>query len=779
MSVRIHEISKQTGVSSKEIIELLKERGYEVSTASSGIDPISAESLIQELGGIVEPEAPDKPVDEVKAPPPAKEPEEKPVNATPPPLSTFVRSKEDIDREKEDKRVEEEQVKAKGPPPVTSQTAPKVALPPLSASAAPAPMSPTAAPSPALGSGAPPPLAGKPPPTLGIGAPPPTTPPEDEGEEAVYPDDLEVLTVKPPIVVKEFAVEIGLKPFRLISELMEMGIFSSLNQVIDEGIASKLAERHGYLLEVKHRGEEKPPAPKKKAVKVDESQFLEPRPPVVCILGHVDHGKTTLLDHIRKANVVDGEFGGITQHIGAYQVSHGDQKITFLDTPGHAAFSKMRERGADVTDLVILVVAADDGFMPQTDEALKFAQQSGDPIIVAINKIDTKGADVDRVKTQMQERDIAPENWGGETIAVGISALKGENIEELLEMINLQSEIMELQASPKGMASGVVIESQMEIGRGSTATVIVQKGTLKVGDAIFCGTCFAKVRAMMDENGKNVKQVGPSSPVRILGWSDTPDSGAEFKVVKNEKVAKRTAEENRVQEQREGVVEEEDELMPATIETLFEAIEQTRQRVFKVVVKGDVHGSVEAVVDILEAIQSDKVELEVISAEVGGISKQDVDLASTSDAVVIGFNVKLESGVAPIAKHAGVHIMQFNIIYEMVDKVMEAMVDLLEPELVKNKLGAAEVRQIFAVGKTLVAGCLVNDGRIVRDGHARVLRNGEEVFNGKVSMLKRFKDDVTEVRTGYECGVQIAEFSSFEEGDVIEAFEIEKKRTSL
>ena len=802
MSVRIHEISKQTGVPSKEIIELLKERGYEVSTASSGIDPISAESLIEELGSASEPEAAEA------APPEPPEPkeeakEESAETNTAPPISAFVRSKEDIEREKEEKRLEEEQKRksatvppvAAPPPPPTQAKAPPAAPPPAAPppaapkAAPPASAPPPAAPAPVAppAAGAPPPLAGRPPATPSIGAPPPAPKPaateegetSDEAGEAIS-EDITVITVKPPIVVKEFAAEIGLKPFKLISELMEMGIFSSMNQNIDEEVAVKLAEKHGFLLEVKHRGEEKPPEPKKKEVEVDHSQFLEPRPPVVCILGHVDHGKTTLLDHIRNANVVSGEFGGITQHIGAYQVKKGDHKITFLDTPGHAAFSKMRERGAHVTDLAILVVAADDGFMPQTDEALKFAEESGNPVIVAINKIDTKGADIDRVKTQMQERNIAPEDWGGETIAVGISALKGENVDELLEMINLQAEVMELQASPKGPAKGTVVESQMEVGRGPTATVIVQSGTLKVGNAIICGESYAKVKAMMDDSGKNVKQALPSTPVKIMGWSDTPNSGDEFEVVKNEKVAKNLSAERVLERRREVSVEEEVEpKKPATLETLFEAIEQTRQKVFKVVVKCDVHGSTEAVRDILEGIPSDKVALEVISAEVGGISKQDVDLASTSDAAVIGFNVKLESGVAPIAKHAGVNIMMFNIIYEMVDKVMEAMADLLEPELSEKTVGSAEVRQLFPLGRTTVAGCLVSDGKLTRDFPARVLRKGDEIFNGKISMLKRFKDDVKEVRTGYECGVQIADFGDFEEGDVIECYEIEKKRASL
>ncbi|MDA1067151.1 MAG: translation initiation factor IF-2 [Verrucomicrobia bacterium] len=814
MSVRIHEISKQTGVSNKEIVDLLKERGYAVSTASSGIDPISAESLIEELGRVKEPET------EAAAPEPtpaAKEskPELKAQSA--PPLSAFVRSKADIEREKEEKRLEEEEkrkpaavapppppppaprpasVSPPAAPPKPVQVAPKA--PPVSPpSASPAPLSPppgrSAAPFPKMASPealtpppplSPPPVVGGPPPTPGVDGPIPVEPDQTEGGEGEASDapevsDVKMVTVKPPIVVKEFALEIGLKPFKLISELMEMGIFSSMNQVIEEEVAVRIAERHGFLLEVKHRGEEKQPPAKKKVVVVDQSKFQEPRPPVVCILGHVDHGKTTLLDYIRKANVVDDEFGGITQHIGAYQVEHAEKKITFLDTPGHAAFSKMRERGAHVTDIVVLVVAADDGFMPQTDEALKFAEQSGDPILVAINKIDSKGADLDRVKTQMQERNIAPEDWGGETIAVAMSAMKGQNVEELLDMINLQAEVMELKASKVGIAKGTVIESKMEVGRGPTATVIVQEGTLKVGDAIICGTSYAKIRAMVDDNGKNIKQALPSTPVSIHGWSDTPASGGEFEVVKNEKTAKQISAERIIELKRASVVVVEVEEKPATLETLFEAIEQTRKKVFKVVVKCDVHGSIEAVREILSTIQSDKIDLEIISADVGAISKQDVDLASTSDAAVIGFNVRLETGVASIAKHGGVSIMQFNIIYQMIDELKLAMADQLEPELSEKKMGGAEVRQIFPVGRSTAAGCLVSDGRIARDARARVLRKGEEIFMGKISMLKRFKEDVNEVRTGYECGVQLSGFGDYEEGDIIECFEIEKNRASL
>ncbi len=785
MSVRIHVISKQTGVPSKELVAILKDRGYQVSTASSSIDPISAEALVEELGPVKEPAVEEPPAAETKPEKPALKPPTPPTPPAPPPLSAFVRSKEEIEREKE-KRLRPVVIPPP-PPPVSrlgmlrSRPGPRSprphAIPPGAKS--PPPLRPSQI-TKASGPGVPPAVPRMAPPLPG--GPPPTPKAQGDEEETGQSNEgkeVQVITLKPPIVVKEFALAIGLKPFRLISELMELGIFSSMNQVIEEETAAKLAEKHGFLLEVKHRGEDKPPPPKKKVEKIDKAKLLEPRPPVVCILGHVDHGKTTLLDYIRNSNVVEGEFGGITQHIGAYQITHDDKKITFLDTPGHAAFSKMRERGAFITDIAILVVAADDGFMPQSDEALKFAEDSGDPIIVAINKIDTRGANVDRVKTQMQERQITPEDWGGKTICVEISALNGQNVEEVLEMINLQAEIMELKAYPKGPASGAIIESQMEIGRGTTATVIVQKGLLKLGDAVLCGSHYAKVRTMLDENGNKLGEAPPSTAVRIDGWSGTPDSGATFEVVKNEKVAKRGAAETDVQRRRGQEVDKVEEAKPATLDTLFAAIAQTKKKVFKVVVKCDVHGSVEAVLGMLKGIESSKVELEVISGEVGAISKNDVDLASTTNATIIGFNVKPGSGVPALAKHAGVRIMRFKIIYEMVDQVREAMADLLEPEMVENKLGTAEVRQIFPISRGMAAGCLVSNGHIRRDAWARLLRKGEVLAESRVSMLKRFKDDVTEVRTGYECGIQLDNFNAFAEGDTIECYEIEKKRASL
>ena len=592
-----------------------------------------------------------------------------------------------------------------------------------------------------------------------------------------------LITVKPPIVVRDFATCIGLKPFQLISELMEMGIFASMNQTIDEEVARKIAKLKGFELEIKHRGEKAEVAQPKKKEVVDENdeKFLKPRPPVVCILGHVDHGKTTLLDTIRKANVVSGEAGGITQHVGAYQIEHNGNKITFLDTPGHAAFSKIRERGANLTDVSVLVVAADDGFMPQTDEALKFAQRAQGTLVVAINKMDTKGADADKVKTQMQERSIPSEDWGGEVVTVPISALKGDGVEELLDMILLQAELMELKANPDAVSEGVIVEARQEVGRGPTATVIVQKGTLKVGDAIFCGSVYCKVKAMIDDQGNQVKQAPPSTPVNILGWSGVPESGSIFTRTKNEREARREAEEfAQLGKEVASIPEDEEGDENSGVDALFAAISRSKSTAYRVILKADVVGSLEALKGSLEMIASDKVILEILQSEIGQITKNDVKMAKTSGADVVGFNVKMENGVMGEAKHLDVRVFQNNIIYEIIDLVKDNMAELLEPELVEKKTGRAEVRQVFKVSKgRAVAGSMIMEGSIVRNKVARLSRNGEVLSEGKIDTLKRFKDDVTEVKAGFECGIRLDSFNDYEEGDVIETFEVEKIRPSL
>ena len=595
--------------------------------------------------------------------------------------------------------------------------------------------------------------------------------------------DIKVLHLKPPIVVRDFAAALSLKPFKLISELNQLVGFAAMNSTIDEAVAQKVAGKYGFLLEIKHRADpalqqQQAKDKKEKKPDEDESKFLVPRPPVVCILGHVDHGKTSLLDAIRKANVAAGEAGGITQHIGAYQIEFNNRKVTFLDTPGHAAFSKMRARGANVTDIAVLVVAADDGFMPQTDEALKHAQNAKVTLLVAINKMDVKGANIEQVKTQMQQRNIAPEDWGGETVTVPVSAIKGTGINDLLEMILLQADVLELKANPKAEASGIVVESEIDFGRGPLATVIVQRGTLRVGDAIVCGQHYAKVRAMFDDQGANVKEASPGTPVRVIGWSGTPDSGAAFKAVKNSREAEKIAE---VEEMRLKKVVTTADAAPKelSVEDLFKNIAATQAKVLKVIVKTDVFGSGEAVRSVLEGIKSAKVSLEIVGIDVGIVTKNDVLMAGAAGSVIVGFHTKLENGVTSLAKHHGVRVETYEIIYEMGDKVREMMADLLDPDLKETKTGAAEVRQVFPLAKGFVAGCLVTEGKINRNASARLRRGREIIHEGKVSTLKRFKDDANEVRAGLECGIKLDDFNSYQPGDMIECYEVQKVRASL
>lgn len=771
MSVRIHAIAKEIKKTSKEVLEILAERGYELKSASSTIDNITAESLIGEFKSDLIVEEPDSPseIDNTKETSEIKE------NSTDTSTIPLVKSKEDIEREKREKEeaLEVEKIEnntSLSPDEISvvdnleTETQKSSTVPPPAVSKATAPPPPPSS-------------AGK------AQVPSPPSPSSDSSEQEGSVEGNKVI-VKPPIVVRDFAVLLGLKPFQLISELMEMGIFASMNQTIEEDVARKISKVKGFELEVKYRGEkaDKPQATKKKVDEDDES-LLQLRPPVVCILGHVDHGKTTLLDTIRKANVVAGEAGGITQHVGAYQISHGQNKITFLDTPGHAAFSKIRERGANLTDVSVLVVAADDGFMPQTDEALKFAQRSQSALIVAINKIDTKGADADKVKTQMQERSIPSEDWGGDVVTVPISALNGDNVEELLDMIILQSEVMELKANPTAISEGVVIEARQEVGRGPTATVIVQKGTLKIGDTIHCGEVYCKVKAMIDDQGKQVKKAPPSTPVNILGWSGVPDAGATYRFSKNEREARREAEEYSLLSKQvdESPAEEPSEDEDSSgVNALFAAISKSKATTYKVILKADVRGSLEALQGSLEMIESDKIFLEILQGDVGPITKNDVQMAKTSGADVIGFNVKLDNGVMGEAKHQGIRVFQNNIIYEIIDLIKDNMADLLEPELVEKKTGRAEVRQVFKLSKgRTVAGSMVMEGSITRNRGARLLRGKEVLAEGKIDTLKRFKDDVTEVKAGFECGIRLDGFDRYAEGDVIESFELEKNRPTL
>ena len=599
---------------------------------------------------------------------------------------------------------------------------------------------------------------------------------EAEAEE----EPKNVILIKPPIIVRELATQLGLKPHQLIAELMNFNIFANLNQTIEPDVASKIAEGHGFVLEKErrekgggvHRVEQVVVAPPKPEPAKKEE--LKPRAPIITFMGHVDHGKTSLMDAIRKTRVAAGEAGGITQHIGAYRVEYKGQPITFLDTPGHAAFTAMRARGASVTDVVVLVVAADDGLMPQTIEAINHAKAAPHvKIMVAINKIDLASANIDRVKKQLQERDLTPEDWGGETIAVLVSATRGTNIDQLLEMMLLQAEVMELKASPTAKPRGTVIEAQVEAGRGPTATVIVQMGTLRIGDAFISGDYSGKVKSLIDDHGNAVKEAGPSMPVKVLGFTGLPNAGDELLVMDSEREAK-TLSEERLEAKRTGKLAAPQR---ATLETLLETADG--KKVLRIVLKSDVQGSLEALSNALGQIESKKVNLDIIHAGVGPISENDILLASASNAVVVGFNVKVENMAVSAAKHEGVQVKLYSIIYELIDQIKEAMAGLLEPEHRETVIGHAEVKQVFQLSKGIVAGCLVTDGRIARTGRARVLRRRQPVYDGGVATLRRFQDDVKEVRSGLECGIKLGDFNEYQVGDIIECYQLEQVAQKL
>ncbi|HEY1581632.1 MAG TPA: translation initiation factor IF-2 [Chthoniobacterales bacterium] len=609
-----------------------------------------------------------------------------------------------------------------------------------------------------------------------------STPVENETEPPGETEDgRKIIHIKPPIIVKDLAAQLGLKNFQLIKELMdEFNIFANPNLTVEPEVATKICEKHGFVFEMERRekggGVHKQPevvvAPPPPVIEKEEELRL--RAPIITFMGHVDHGKTSLMDAIRKTRVAAGEAGGITQHIGAYTVDYKGTKITFLDTPGHAAFTAMRARGANVTDIVVLVVAADDGLMPQTIEAINHAKAAEHvKIMVAINKIDLPSANIDRVKQQLQEHGLTPEDWGGETIAVPVSATKGTGIDELLENMAVQAEVMELKASPTATPRGTVIEAQVEAGRGPTATVIVQMGTLKVGEPFICGDYGGKVKSLVDDRGQPIKSAGPSTPVKVLGFTGLPNAGDEFLVMESEKSAKVLSEERLAAKRKEKLS------IPqrATLESLLEAPDG--KKVLRLVLKCDAQGSLEALTASLGQIQSKKIDLEMIHSGVGPISESDILLASASNAVVVGFNIKVESNAVGAAKREGVQVKLYSIIYELIDQMKEAMAGLLDPEHRETVIGHAEVKQVFQLSRGIVAGCLVTDGRISRTSRARVLRRRQPVYDGGLSTLRRFQDDVKEVRVGLECGIKLGDFSEYQVGDIIECYQLEQVAQKL
>lgn len=566
------------------------------------------------------------------------------------------------------------------------------------------------------------------------------------------------------ITVGELASRMKKSPAEIIKKLMLLGIMATVNETLDFDTASLMVEEFGGIVE-------------KEIILTDEeilfddfedtAEQLKPRSPVVVVMGHVDHGKTSLLDAIRDTNVTEGEFGGITQHIGAHRVRVGEKKFTFLDTPGHEAFTAMRARGALVTDIAILVVAADDGIMPQTIEAINHAKAAEVSIIVAINKIDKDGANPDKVKQELMEHGLVPEEWGGDTICVEVSAKKRQNIKELLEMVLLVAEMKELKANPDRKAKGTVIESQLDKGRGSVATVLVQNGTLHVGDYVVAGTASGRVRAMNNDKGKSVKKAGPSIPVEILGLSEVPEGGDEFYVVEDERKARSVVENRKFQEKKE----KQKSATAISLDNLFEQIEAGKMKDLNIVVKADVQGSVEAVKQSLERISNDEVRVNVIHGAVGAINESDVMLASASNAIIVGFNVRPTNGASDAAEDAGVDLRMYRVIYDAIEDIEKAMKGMLEPTFREEVTGHVEIRTTFKVsGVGTIGGAYVLDGKIRRDSLVRVVRDGIVIHEGELNSLKRFKDDVKEVNAGYECGLSVSNYNDIKDGDIIEAY---------
>jgi translation initiation factor IF-2 len=580
-----------------------------------------------------------------------------------------------------------------------------------------------------------------------------------------------VVRIEKTVSVGELARQLGMKAPEVQRKLMALGTMVSINQEIDLETAKSVSAEFGYEVEDVGFSEE---------IYLEDSSAVEggeePRPPVVTVMGHVDHGKTTLLDSLRESNVVDGEAGGITQHIGAYQVEVGGKMLTFIDTPGHAAFTEMRARGAQVTDIVIIVIAATEGIMPQTVEAIEHSKAAGVSIVVAVNKCDLPGANPQAARQRLMDHNLIPEEFGGDIICVDVSAKQKTGLDKLLEMVNLQAELLELKADPKRRAVGVVLESQLDKGRGPVATVLIQQGTLKPGDSLVVGACTGRVRAIENEQGERVKLAGPSTPVRVIGLSGVPEAGQVLNVVESERAAKEIVD-NRINEKRGRPVASRPSF---TLEEFYEQMEGGGIKELPVVIKGDVHGSVEALRDALLKLSTDAVKLNVILSGVGAISKDDVMLAKASNAIVLGFHVRPDPPGRRAAEEQGVDIRAYTIIYEIIDDVKKAMAGLLPPTVTETLGGRAEVRELFTVPKVgKIAGSMVAEGAIRRGATCRLVRDGVQIYEGKVGSLRRFKEDVREVKSGFECGIGIDGYNDVKVGDVIETFTLEEKPATL
>ncbi len=682
MSIRVHQLAKELGITSKELIDKLHSLKIDVKGHMSALNDDTAFLVKEELKPKKE-----KPKTKEKAPKKIKEP--------------VVKVKEPKAEEKkaEEKKIEEEKIV--------------------------------------------------------------------EIKEELKPE-LKALKINLPIIVKELAIKLEVKPADLLKKLLDKKVLVTINQTLDEEVARLICEEFGYSIE-------KPPSFEESFLaeldKAGDPGKLKLRAPIVTFMGHVDHGKTSLLDTIRKTKVADKEAGGITQHIGAYEVILPKGSVTFLDTPGHAAFTAMRARGANATDIVVLVVAADDGIMPQTIEAIDHARAAGVTIVVAINKIDKQNINLDKVKKQLAAENLTPEDWGGKTITVGVSAKTGQGIDSLLEMLLLEAELLELKANPDKPAIGIVIEAELSKGKGPIATVLVSNGTLRIGDIVMVGLNYGRIKAMLDDKGRRVLEAGPAKPVEILGLSGVPQAGEKFYVIADEKKARDIVATRRMEAERKKLA---GKTSKVTLEELYNKIKVGEVKELKIVIKADVQGSLEAIKDSLEKLSTEEVKLSVIHGQVGDINESDVMLASASNAIIIGFHINPTNEAKALAKQEEVEIRIYSIIYEIVNEIQAAMEGMLEPVIEEVFLGRAEIRQVFNVSKIgVVAGCFILKGRIPRDAICKLIREKEIVFKGKMSSLKHFKDDLKEAKEGFECGISLG-FKDIQKGDLIEAVEIRK-----
>ena len=699
--MRVHELAKELGVASKELLASLKEMGIDGLTASSSV-PDQAVPRLRASGGKAVPEAKIK--EAVEEPLPASRPRKR-------------------------KEVLE-------------------------------PETPPAAPKPA-------PVAEPEPPTLAAESAPSVEPPP--APEPAGPS-LPVLKLVHGSTPQDVADKTGRGVAEIVKILFSLGDMATASQSLSDDALGLLAPELGYEAEIVGVEEEEEPDEE-----VDESR-LEPRAPVVTIMGHVDHGKTLLLDAIRRTDVVSQEFGGITQHIGAYQVHTNGREVTFIDTPGHEAFTAMRARGAQVTDIAVLVVAADDGVKPQTIEALDHARAAGVQVLVAVNKIDKPEADPTRVRQQLVEQGLVPSEWGGTVEFVDVSAKARTNLDNLLDTILLVADLEELKGDPVGRARGVVLEAHLDKGRGPVASVLVQRGTLDVGDTVVSGTSWARIRAMLDENGQQVKQAGPSKPVQILGWSATPNAGDDIREVEDERAARHIVQEREAKFRAAEMVT----ARPPTLQELMAQAERDEVPELNLIVKADVQGSIGALVDALAKLPQDEVRINVIRSAAGAITESDINLALTSRAIVVGFNVRPDVQARDLAEKEGVDVRLYRVIYDAIDDIRSALGGMLKPEERETQLGRAEVRAVFRVPKVgLVAGSYVLEGTIIRNARARVIRDGVVAYDGRIGSLRRFKDDVREVSEGFECGIGIANFNDVKEGDIIEAYEVREVAREL